>query len=640
MCGIAGIIGPGTNGPLVARMLDRIAHRGPDGEGLWSAPVGGERTIHLGHRRLAILDLTQAGAQPMLDQSGDLALTFNGEIYNYVEIRAELRALGVEFRSDSDSEVIIEAYRQWGADCLDRFNGMFAFAVYDRRRNILFCARDRFGEKPFLFARKRDFFAFASEYKALLQHPGLSLDYDQHRLIQAALSPGTGLDSDRQTLFNDVEQLLPGEALELDLATLETRLWSYWDVTPTEREGLAEQAVFDEFRELLIDSVRIRMRSDVTVGSCLSGGLDSSAIVCIARQLLGKDADYHSFTGRFPGTAADEWGYARQAVEHARTTSHVVEPTVDGFLADLPDFMWFNELPVSSSSQFAQWCVFRLAKQHGVTVLLDGQGADEMLGGYEQYFGPYVAALRERGDDDRLKRELPAIKERYPLALQPPARALRDRLPYAVRHRLSSLAGIGTDMTYGLDIGVANAVRSETELPRRAGYNSLSNALVQDSFGRFLTTLLRYGDRNSMAHSREVRLPFCDHRIAQFVAGLPPHLLMGEVQTKRLLRESMKGILPEPIRTRWNKQGFRPPQDLWFKSPELLTLVEDSFADSSFRQDPSWNPKWWLRALDRVRNGQLALGWTLWQPLVIEQWKRHFLEPLRADRADGRRAAA
>lgn len=213
MCGIAGIIGPGTNGPLVARMLDRIAHRGPDGEGLWSAPVGGERTIHLGHRRLAILDLTQAGAQPMLDQSGDLALTFNGEIYNYVEIRAELRALGVEFRSDSDSEVIIEAYRQWGADCLDRFNGMFAFAVYDRRRNILFCARDRFGEKPFLFARKRDFFAFASEYKALLQHPGLSLDYDQHRLIQAALSPGTGLDSDRQTLFNDVEQLLPGEEL-------------------------------------------------------------------------------------------------------------------------------------------------------------------------------------------------------------------------------------------------------------------------------------------------------------------------------------------------------------------------------------------------------------------------------------------
>jgi asparagine synthase (glutamine-hydrolysing) len=636
MCGIAGIIGPGTNGPLVARMLDRIAHRGPDGEGLWSAPVGGERTIHLGHRRLAILDLTQAGAQPMLDQSGDLALTFNGEIYNYVEIRAELRALGVEFRSDSDSEVIIEAYRQWGADCLDRFNGMFAFAVYDRRRNILFCARDRFGEKPFLFARKRDFFAFASEYKALLQHPGLSLDYDQHRLIQAALSPGTGLDSDRQTLFNDVEQLLPGEALELDLATLETRLWSYWDVTPTEREGLAEQAVFDEFRELLIDSVRIRMRSDVTVGSCLSGGLDSSAIVCIARQLLGKDADYHSFTGRFPGTAADEWGYARQAVEQARTTSHVVEPTVDGFLTDLPDFMSFNELPVSSSSQFAQWCVFRLAKQHGVTVLLDGQGADEMLGGYEQYFGPYVAALRERGDDDRLKRELPAIKERYPLALQPPARALRDRLPYAVRHRLSSLAGIGTDMTYGLDIGVANAVRSETELPRRAGYNSLSNALVQDSFGRFLTTLLRYGDRNSMAHSREVRLPFCDHRIAQFVAGLPPHLLMGEVQTKRLL----KGILPEPIRTRWNKQGFRPPQDLWFKSPELLTLVEDSFADSSFRQDPSWNQKWWLRALDRVRNGQLALGWTLWQPLVIEQWKRHFLEPLRADRADGRRAAA
>ncbi|MEO6247581.1 MAG: asparagine synthase (glutamine-hydrolyzing) [Sphingomicrobium sp.] len=641
MCGIAGIVGARTSAPLVKRMIDQIEHRGPDGEGLWSTSLDADRSVHLGHRRLAILDLSEAGAQPMLDQSGDLALTYNGEIYNYIEIRDELRFAGVVFRSDSDSEVIIEAYRKWGTDCLQRFNGMFAFALFDRRRNTLFCARDRFGEKPFLFARKPGFFAFASEYKALLQHPGLSLDYNPRRLVNAALNPGTGLDADRQTLFDDVEQLVPGEALELDLFTLDARIWAYWDVTVTARDSRSEQAIFDEFRELLIDSVRIRMRSDVTVGSCLSGGLDSSAIVCIARMLLGDDAEYHSFTGRFPGTAADEWNYASLAVDKARTVSHVVEPTVDGFLADLPRFMWFNELPVGSSSQFAQWCVFRLAKEHGVTVLLDGQGSDEMLGGYEQYFAEYVAALQEVGDHDRLRSELPLIRARYPLALRQPTRALRDRLPFGLRHRLSSFAGIGTNMTYGLPLALAKATYSEVERPEgNAGFNALSSALMQDSFGRNLTSLLRYGDRNSMAHSREVRLPFCDHRLAQFIANLPPHLLMGEVQTKRLLRESMRGILPESIRTRWNKQGFRPPQDLWFTSPALLTLVEDSFHDPSFTTDPSWNADWWLKALKRVRRGELELGWTLWQPLVIEQWKQHFLEPLRRARVDTLCAAA
>jgi len=612
MCGIAGIVGPPEQRALVQRMMDQFAHRGPDGEGLWSTPLDADRSVHLGHRRLAILDLSAAGAQPMLDATGDIALTFNGEIYNYVEIRAELRAAGISFRSDCDSEVIIEAYRKWGVECLNRFNGMFAFALYDRRRNILFCARDRFGEKPFLFARKDGLFTFASEYKALLQHPRLTLNYDPRRLINAALNPGTGLDADRQTLFDDVMQLLPGEALQLDLATLDARIWPYWNLTIATPASINEQAVFDEFRELLIDSVRIRMRSDVTVGSCLSGGLDSSAIVCIARHLVGDGADYHSFTGRFPGTTADEWSYASLAVEQAHTISHVVEPTVDGFLADLPDFMWFNELPVASSSQFAQWCVFRLAKEQGVTVLLDGQGSNEMLGGYEQYFGEYVAALDETGDRDRLKHELPKIRERYPLALAPPARALRDRLPYGLRHRLSSLAGFGTSMTYGLPLDIAKAANAGVERPlRRDGLNSLSNALVQDSFGRFLTTLLRYGDRNSMAHSREVRLPFCDHRIAQFVANLPPHLLMGEVQTKRLLREAMRGILPEPIRTRWNKQGFRPPQDLWFTSKAMLGLVDESFHDSSFTSDGSWNPRWWLNSLARVRAGELELGWTL-----------------------------
>jgi len=269
MCGIAGVIGgPAASDAAVRAMLQAMAHRGPDGDGIWSEELPEGRGVVVGHRRLSILDLSDAGAQPMEDSSGRLVLTHNGEIYNFLEVRAELAALGVTFRSQSDTEVILEAYKQWGPNCLSRLNGMFAFVLYDRERGVLFCARDRYGEKPLLFGVGKTFFAFASEYKGLLQHPGLSLDIDEWRLLRAAHNANTGLDADRQTAFNDVQQLLPGEAMEVDVHTLEHRVWNYWRITPAELRAEAdEREVFAEFRDLLIDSVRLRMRSDVPVGS-------------------------------------------------------------------------------------------------------------------------------------------------------------------------------------------------------------------------------------------------------------------------------------------------------------------------------------------------------------------------------------
>jgi asparagine synthase (glutamine-hydrolysing) len=238
-----------------------------------------------------------------------------------------------------------------------------------------------------------------------------------------------------------------------------------------------------------------------------------------------------------------------------------------------------------------------------------------------------VDSRRERSDNERLERELPQIRERYPQALAPPARAMRDALPFAVRHWLSNRLDVGTDMRYGVTVDFAKRVTSENALRRLEGFHPLGSTLLQESFGRFLTTLLRYGDRNSMAHSREVRLPFCDHRIAEFVFRLPPHILMGEVQTKRLLRESMRGILPEGIRTRWNKQGFRPPQELWFESPAFLTCVRETIATACSRPGSPWLAPWWTSALDRVK-AEPSLGWVLWQPFIIEQWRQHYLQPL------------
>jgi asparagine synthase (glutamine-hydrolysing) len=581
--------------------------------------------VWLGHRRLAVVDLSEGGAQPMLDATGRYVITFNGEIYNHVELRMELAALGASFRSHSDTEVILEAYKHWGNTSLDRFNGMFAFAIYDTLERRLFCARDRYGEKPFLFVTKPGFFAFASEYKALLALPDVASRYDELRLLRGLNNASTGLDADRQTVFDDIQQLLPSEALELDVRSRTPRTWRYWDVNPrADYAQLSGPDAFALFGDLLTDAVRIRMRSDVPVGSCLSGGLDSSAIVSLIRKRIQPDGEYHTFTGRFPGTSADEWRYAEPVIAETRVTPHVVEPTSEGFAAELSSFIWHNELPVGSSSQYAQYCVFRLAKQHGVTVLLDGQGADELLGGYEQYFALYVEALREARGGIDVAREVKLIRERYPLALTPPARALRDRLPFAVRRWISHRFGKGTSLLFGVQPQYVERLQRDKQRVRVARLHSLSSALYQDSFGMFLTTLLRYGDRNSLAHSREVRLPFCDHRMAELALSLPPQHLMGDVQTKRLLRESMRGILPEVVRTRWNKQGFRPPQQSWFHGP-LLAIAEDLLHSKSFLENPYWDPPWWHKALARLKAGEAALGWVLWQPFIAEAWKRDFV---------------
>lgn len=639
MCGILGLIGKdAVDREAMHAALDLIAHRGPDGDNSWH---DGSRNIWLGHRRLSIIDLSNAGNQPMHSTDGRFVLTYNGEIYNYVELRQELIAAGASFQSESDSEVIIEGYRHWGHAVLGRLNGMFAIALHDRHTGELFCARDRYGEKPFLYTRRPRFFAFASEYKALLALPGVPGDHDELRIVTETCQPGSSADRTRQTVFAAIEQLLPGEAMLVDGDSLETRTWRWFDIDLNRQANFADpRDAMAAFRDIFVDSVRIRMRSDVEVGSCLSGGLDSSAIVGAARHLLGPDAVYHTFTGRFPGTSADEWHFAEMVVDRAKVTSHIVEPTVGRFMTDLPSFMWANELPVGSSSQFAQWCVFHLAKEHGITVLLDGQGADELMGGYEQYFAMYVAALKARGETARLAKELPEIRARYPAAMASGLKHnLGNAMPLSLRRRLAHLLNRGSDTRFGLQPGFADAVVETTARRDHGSGDPLRDALYEDSFERFLTTLLRYGDRNSMAHSREVRLPFCDHRLSELVLSLPPELVMGGVQTKRPIREGLAEFLPEAIATRWNKQGFRPPQDLWFTDPAFLTLIADTLASASFRQSGIWDVTWWDRVLTRIRGGEIGLGWVLWQPFIHEMWKQHFLAPATRGAAPNRLAA-
>lgn len=620
MCGIAGLAAGRRVNPLaLKRMAQLQAHRGPDDENQWLSDDG---RVGFSHRRLSIIDLSSGGRQPMQHASGELVVCYNGEIYNYLELAGRLRAEGASFSTQSDTEVLVEAYRRWGSSFLGELNGMFAFALYDARRRQLLCARDRYGEKPFLYVAGSDFFAFASEYKALLALACVDDSADPARALRFLAHGSEGLDDERQTVFPAIAQLLPGEYLTVDLDTLKVSVARYWTLRPNEdgaRLDISEAAA--RLRTLLADSIQLRLRSDVPVGSCLSGGLDSGSIVCLARRQIGAMANYHAFSGRFPGTEADEGCYIASVASATGVVLHEVEPQPEQLLKELSSFMWHNELPVGSSSQYAQWCVFRLARQSGVTVLLDGQGGDELLGGYEQYFRAYVA------EADLSAGEHAVIRRRYPSALPTALESIKTALPARLRHLLANLSGKGSDFGFGLAQDMAALVKSgrapvTNELP------DLKAVLLRESFRTVLPTLLRYGDRNSMAHSIEVRLPFCDHRLAEFVFSLPVSYFMGDGQTKRLLREAMRGILPETVRTRWGKQGFVPPQHVWM-GHGLLEAVEAAVEDRGFAERGWWIVPWWRTTLRRFRAGEHHLAATLWKVFIAEAWHRNFVEQVR-----------
>ncbi|MEE3000823.1 MAG: asparagine synthase (glutamine-hydrolyzing) [Pseudomonadota bacterium] len=623
MCGIAGIVSTRPVNPKAIVQMNKLQqHRGPDDSGLW---FSNDKKVALGHRRLSIIDTSNSGHQPMINKTQ--VITFNGEIYNYLEIAKKLRDLGIDLDSTSDTEVLLKAYQQWGDDVLDQLNGMFAFAIYDPERQLLFCARDRFGEKPFLFHNTNDCFIFASEYKALFAINGISANYDEERILRFLFHPTQGLDDDVQTCFEHIKQLPSGHYLKLDVKTLNVSITRYWDITPDDEFAkITEPEAQEYFRFLLTDSIKLRMRSDVPLGSCLSGGLDSSAIVCLAHELRESNQSYDVFTGRFPGSNVDEWNWAKKIISATSAISHVVSPQVEDFHKDLGNFIWHNELPVGSTSQYAQWSVFRLAKQAGITVLLDGQGGDELLGGYEQYFQKYLASIGYHNTSERKK-----IKARYPLALLTRSQNANQYLPQKFRHFLAGITGKGSDFSFGLEQKHAsNLHRKLSSAPPGADqFHPLAATLYQEMLYTHLPVLLRYGDRNSMAHSREVRLPFCDHRLAEFTFSLPAGYLMGGAETKRLLRGAMKGVLPEEIRKRWDKQGFIPPQAKWFQE-NLAEYAENVINDPDFEQSGVWRKRWWLDVLKRFNSGELHLASMLWRPVMRKAWQDHFLDRIKS----------
>lgn len=651
MCAIAGLYhatGRAVEPTVLERMIRVQAHRGPDGQGLVllsrdaaSPPftVNGNRpesrfsplqgySIGLGHRRLAIVDLSLLGQQPMASGDGRCWVTYNGEIYNYIELRDELVARGHQFRSKSDTEVLLAAYREWGEGCLTRFNGMFAFALWDATRRRLFCARDRLGEKPFYYYWDGERFAFASEIKGLLA-AGVRPS-PNHRAVFDYLD-GAFLDHSEYTFFEGIHQLSPAHSLAVDEAGLS--LSRYWDLPVIEGAGgCSWQSAAEGFRNLFRNAVQIRLRSDVPIGTCLSGGLDSSSIVCVANELMFGDrgevpreivgARQQTFSSCFEDPSYDERRFIRPVLEQTGAEPHCTFPDPKELAATVSQLIWHQDEPFGSTSIFAQWNVMRLAADHGVKVLLDGQGADELLAGYHGFFGARFADLTAQRRWRSLLQELFAYRRLHgPLPRHVWANLARTFLP-------RSLVRVVRSQITGSVDWLASDFRRDwgplSTFSRKPGshFQDMQHTLLTRNG---LRALLHYEDRNSMAFGIETRLPFLDHRVVEFLYSLGAGLKIRRGWTKAILRDAMEGILPEEIRWRADKMGFVTPEDVWFRT-SLRDLARGILSDSRTHERGYLNTQATLHEFEAHVSKQKNISFTIWRWLNLELWCRQFID--------------
>ena len=591
MCGIAGIYDKNgvtkTDAVLMSHILQ---HRGPDDEGFLLANEDAVKTFRgndtiktlsdiehveesdfqanliLLHRRLSIIDVSANGHQPMCAENDNFSIVFNGEIYNYKEIRSVLQQKGYVFQSESDTEVVLNAFIEWGATCVTQFVGMWAFAIYQHDEKKLFLSRDRFGIKPLYLYKTAGFFAFASEIKALLPLAKVDKSISDENL-GSYLAYGT-THQPYQNLYKNIIDIEPGFNYEIDLSDLSIKKQNYFSLgnaidTLTNTQNLTQQ-----FEELFNDSIALHLRSDVEIGSCLSGGLDSSAIVHYAAQQLG-DKKMQTFTAAYKNKTVDESNYAKIVANSLKNvTDHYTYPNAATFLKDLDKIIYHQDLPIGSTSIFAQWEVMKSANQHQVKVLLDGQGADEILGGYYNFAGLQLIELLKRMKFIQFFKQYYLLRKNFtPAVKMAVLRAAYYYLPEKLQQKLRA-----TERHSYAFIKEKSLKELSLEVPKRGGKTFSQHTNLSIQFGMY--ELLRYEDRNSMAFSIESRVPFLDHRLVNFIRALPTNEKINGGWTKLILRKILDNKLPSEIVWRKDKKGFVTPQQEW-KNEIMNTLTKE-----------------------------------------------------------------
>ncbi|AFV22880.1 putative asparagine synthetase, glutamine-hydrolyzing [Methanolobus psychrophilus R15] len=607
MCGITGF--NWKDAKLLKKMCDAIKHRGPDDEG---AHV--DDTVSLGHRRLSILDLSEKGHQPMYSEDGDLVLVYNGEIYNFLEIKEELISKGHHFRSRTDTEVILHCYQEYGTDCVRHFNGMWAFCIYDRSKNNLFLSRDRFGIKPLYYHYDGSSFIFASEIKALLEH---DIPRKENREIIFDYLYYNLTDHTEDTFFKGIRRLMPGHNLIFDLNTNKMEISRYYDVHDRLTEGANDCG---KLKEIFTDAVRKRLIADVPVGSCLSGGIDSSAIVVTMRK-VDPDARIKTFSLRFPDVKINETAYQKEVNEMVDSVSYSVTPESSELMRDLEDLFMTQEEPFSGTSVYGQYRVMKLAKDSGVKVLLDGQGADEVLAGYHYFHGYYYYELLKGFDIPHLMKE---ANQHYSKSgsLSPMIylllRATTDNMKKLLyKHRKVPFLS--------QDFIKENHQRKDS----RWHLSSLDEALYESLMVYSLPHLLRFEDKNSMRFSIESRVPFLDYRFVEYAFSMPSEMKIKEGVTKHAFRKAMEGDLPQSILSRYDKIGFATPEQKWLRDKAMVELMHKIISSESFKSRDFWNAELVTDMYDKLLSGEssgIFVGTDIWRCISVELWMQLYIE--------------
>ena len=629
MCGIAGLVAtdglrPDDQARAVA-MRDVMAYRGPDGAGLYA-----DTHALLGHRRLSIVDLA-GGHQPLANEDGQIWVTYNGEIYNHADVRLQLEAAGHRYRTRSDTETIVHAYEQWGDECIQRFRGMFAFAIWDAPKRRLLLVRDRLGVKPLYWARSGDRLLFASEIKGILES-GLIEARPNTSVLSEMLA--TRYTSDEETLFEGIYKLLPGHRLVFEDGAI--RIEKYWDLPldgpDPELEALGQHELIDRFRDLLQESVRLRLMADVPLGMFLSGGIDSSAVAALMSREMNRPVE--TFSVAFADRRFSELEYARQAARAIGANNHEVVIGEDDFFGALPRLIWHEDEPIAHPSSVPLHFVSALARQH-VKVVLTGEGSDELLAGY----GKYPRALINWNAGGVYERMVPgAVRAAVASSLVPHLPRSLGR--YARRSFLSvprrpaamfldNFAGMPLHLQHTLlDPAIVNGrdpyASSLEYFTRVNGNSSTLGRLLYTDTKTYLVELLMKQDQMSMSTSIESRVPFLDHKLVEFAARLPDRLKLAGFTTKRILRESLRGIVPDEILTR-PKMGFPVPFASWTQNG-WNGVARDVLLDRRSRERGLIKPAAVSQLLDEHRDGTCRGGDAIWALLNLELWYRTFID--------------
>lgn len=653
MCGISTLISfDGFNvSPFILPMNEQIRHRGPDDEGYAFIRekeifiVGGKDTpgsvyksdssytpehsiekwgsqkckIAMGHRRLSIIDPSPKGHQPMITPDGRFVIVYNGEVYNYVELREKLKTKGYQFISDTDTEVILAAYNVWGPECLNRFIGMFSFVIFDIGNENIFAARDRFGVKPFYYwFSPKGFLAFASEIKQFTTLPGWKARLNHSRAYD--FLSRCWIDHTRETLFSDVFQLRGGEYIHCSISDINRSLpiKKWYELKP--KETNFDFDISSEYlKDLFYKSIRLHLRADVPIGTGLSGGLDSSSIVCVINEILceiGTQTLQNTFSSCSEFSEYDERPFIEEVVRQTKVKTHYIFPSLDKLFEESEAIAWYQDEPYSSTSIYAEWNVYKTVAINSVKATLEGHGADELFFGYPVFFKIYLQSLLAEGRVIQMIREFLKIRKVH-----------RNQFQKMLVNGLKSLIlGPGkTNHAFKSSWIKFNEYQNEEYDPLK--YLSNDKAAHNISRLQFLHTSLpsqlHWADRNSMAHSVECRLPYLDHRLVEFVLGCPDIYKIGDGITKRILRESLKNKIPTKILKRTDKMGYVTPEEIWVKkeAPEAFMKAVQTALEQS---KGVFNSDLVLKSASKIIFGTSPYDTALWRVISFGTWMNRF----------------